>query len=764
MALESWSAQQLAEFLGAVSGLEDERDVLCRAAERAAEAFEAEVGAVVREQRLLVSVGFSPGHEPTAELIAAAANQRSTIPVGGVGRCPVLAVPFEGAALSHLILARSGEEGFNVHEARLLGAMARVLGLTLDSLRRQTMLQRLARIQRSISHRAPLGDVLDAITEGAAELVAQEVVALVLVDPDEPSTMVTASSVGLTSEQLAATYRRGRDQGVAGQALEEDRLVMAEHYDQAPNALPQFAMDGIRLAMAAPVHEDGKPVGSLLVASYKEGRTYTVAEQDVLVAFADHASLALNDARTVAALKTALDDATHRAFHDSLTELPNRALFLDRLDHALARARRQGSSVVVVFLDVDDFKVVNDSLGHGSGDELLVEVAKRLRRCLRSADTAARLGGDEFAILLEDADDALEVTKLVERVLGVLKQPWTLRGSDVFVGASAGIAVAESGEDNGVDLLRNADMAMYRAKSEGKGRYCFYEPVMHAALLRRIELEADLRRGIECHELRLHYQPIVSVGDGRLLGVEALVRWSHPSGRTVPPLEFIPLAEETGLIVPLGRWVLEEACRQLRAWQDDGVLSPATYVSVNVSARQVHDSDCCGDVYEVLAATGLSPGSLVVEITESVLMNDTEATMAKLRDLKRLGVRLALDDFGTGYASLGYLRRFPMDLLKIDKSFVQELGSDAEDASLAHVIVQLGEILQLQTVAEGVEGTVQHERLRALGCDMAQGFLFARPMPADELPEVVARFEHGLVSCTVGTNAVGTVPSGAAST
>ena len=541
MSLESWSAQQLAEFLGAVSALSDESAVLHSAAERAAEAFEAEVGAVVCDQRLLASVGFSPGHEPVEELIAAAATQSSSIDVPGVGPCPVLAVPFDGGGgPSQLVLARSGEDSFDPHEARTLRAMARVLGLTLHSLRRQAMLESLSRIQRSISHRAPLGDVLDAITEGAAELVGAEVVALRLLDPDDPSSTFIASSVGLTPEQRSAIQRIGREDGLTGQALGGGRLVVSNRYGEDANALPQFVTAGLQAAMAAPVHEESTPVGSLVVASYKHDRTYTTSEQEVLVALAEHASLALNDARTVTALKTALDDATHRAFHDPLTELPNRALFLDRLEHALARARRRQSAVVVVFVDIDDFKVINDSLGHGAGDKLLVQVADRLRQCVRSADTAARLGGDEFALLFEDVDGLIEVTKLVERMLGVLREPGLVPGSDVLVRASAGIAVADSGHGSADDLLRNADMAMYRAKSEGKDRYCFYEPDMHAVLLERIALEADLRRAIDCREFRLHYQPIVNLSDGLLLGVEALIRWSHPSGRTVPPQSSSP--------------------------------------------------------------------------------------------------------------------------------------------------------------------------------------------------------------------------------
>jgi diguanylate cyclase (GGDEF)-like protein len=608
------------------------------------------------------------------------------------------------------------------------------------------MLEQLTRVQRSISQRSPLNEVLDAITEGAATLLDERVVALSLVDVDDDSTVVLVSSAGVAGAQLDAIRRLPVGEGAVGQAISDDRLVVMEDYAHAPNALPPIAAHGLRAAMAAPVHENGKAVGSLAVGSYRDGRRYTPYERETLWAFAQQASVALNDARTVDALNRSFSDAVHQALHDSLTALPNRALLIDRLDHALARARRWGSAISVLFVDLDDFKVVNDSLGHRVGDQLLTEVADRLRRCIRSSDTAARLGGDEFAVLLEDAGDGLDATTVAERILDDLRRPSTVDGHDVLANASIGIAGTTSGTEEAGELLRNADMAMYRAKSQGKGRFAFFEPEMHTALLERLELEAEMRRGIEAGEFRLHYQPIVTVDDGRVVGLEALVRWQHPVRGMVPPASFIPLAEESGLIVPLGRWVLGEACRYLRAWQEETPPPTPVYVSVNVSAHQLHQIGYAREVAEVLEATGLDPASLVLEITESVFMQDSEATLEKLAELRAVGVRLALDDFGTGYSSIGYLRRFPIDVLKIDKSFVDALGTQTQDASLADAIVAMGAALNIETLAEGVEDADQHDRLRALGCNFAQGYLFARPLEPSVLTALLARSQGRLLS------------------
>jgi diguanylate cyclase (GGDEF)-like protein len=465
--------------------------------------------------------------------------------------------------------------------------------------------------------------------------------------------------------------------------------------------------------MAAPVHQEGEVVGALFVSSLEPGRTFTRAEQDVLVALAEHASLALTDARTVGAM-------LHQALHDSLTGLPNRALFLDRLTHALAR-RAGAGRVGVLFCDLDRFKTVNDSMGHAAGDQLLVAVAARLSECLRVGDTAARLGGDEFAILIEDVGSEREALSVAERVADVLRAPIVIRGREVFVSSSIGIVV---GNGAGEELLRNADVAMYRAKAEGKGCHALFEPSMRAEVLERIELEADLQRAVERDELVVHYQPVMSLADGRLEAFEALVRWQHPTRGLMAPLTFIPLAEETDLIVDIGRWVLETSCVQAQAW--------GTSISVNLSGRQLEQSDLVEVVARALARSGLAPERLWLEITETVLMHDTEATIERLRALKALGVKLAVDDFGTGYSSLRYLRRFPIDLLKMAKPFVDGLNASPDGEALARTILELGVSLGLRTVAEGIEGDDELASLRRLGCDLGQGFLFARPMPAAE--------------------------------
>jgi EAL domain-containing protein (putative c-di-GMP-specific phosphodiesterase class I) len=349
---------------------------------------------------------------------------------------------------------------------------------------------------------------------------------------------------------------------------------------------------------------------------------------------------------------------------------------------------------------------------------------------VRQGDTIARRGGDEFAILVEDAEHLPDIVQVAERVTAALAQPFPLDGKEVFASASIGIA-SHTGEETTDDLLRNADVAMYIAKTRGKGRYEIFEPHMHAAALERLELEADLRRAVERGDFTLAYQPIVQLGNGRMVGVEALLRWQHPVRGAVPPSAFVPILEETGLIVPLGRWVLQEACRQARRWQEEiGVAAEALTVTVNVSGRHLQDASLVDDVETALAASGLDAKTLVLEITESMLMEHGELTLQKLQRLRSWGVALAIDDFGTGYSSLGYLQRFPVDILKIDKSFVDVLGGKGDQPVLARAIIAIGDTLRLRTVAEGIETAAQSEALRALGCNLGQGFHFARPMDA----------------------------------
>jgi diguanylate cyclase (GGDEF)-like protein/PAS domain S-box-containing protein len=426
------------------------------------------------------------------------------------------------------------------------------------------------------------------------------------------------------------------------------------------------------------------------------------------------------------------DELRHQAFHDSLTGLANRALFSDRLEHALSRSRRSRARLAVLFLDLDDFKTVNDSLGHGEGDQLLISVAGRLREALRSGDTIARMGGDEFAVLVEEPSEAGTAMEVAERLLTMLQTPFRQGGKELFVHASVGVAMVTSAKETPEDLLRNADASMYMAKSRGKNRIEVFEPSMHAAALSRLALKGDLERAIERDEFEVLYQPIVKLATREIVGVEALLRWHHPERGLVTPIEFIAVAEETGLILPLGRWVLEQACRQARRWELVRPDQPLA-MSVNVSGRQVAEAGFVETVAEALRASGLEPTRLILEFTEGVLMRDTDATTTTLSQLKGLGVRLAIDDFGTGFSSLNYLRLFPIDVLKIDGSFVASMSAGPDQRAVVRAILRLGETLHLSTVAEGIEDAGQLADLRALGASLGQGYFFARALAAEEI-------------------------------
>jgi diguanylate cyclase (GGDEF)-like protein/PAS domain S-box-containing protein len=430
------------------------------------------------------------------------------------------------------------------------------------------------------------------------------------------------------------------------------------------------------------------------------------------------------------------DQLAHQAFHDPLTGLPNRALLLDRIDHALAathRHRNRAHEMALLYLDLDDFKSVNDSLGHEAGDDLLREATRRLLEVLRPEDTASRLGGDEFAVLLEDLSDRDIAYEIGARLLEAIQSPFNLNGEDVYINASIGIALS-TGIDDAAALLRNADLAMYRAKGGGKGRFEIYEAGMHAVVVDRRALKLDMRRALDGNQFVPHYQPIVDLETGRVTGVEALVRWMHPERGIVSPAAFIPMAEETGLIIPIGSYVLHQACLDAARWKDEfGSRAPRT-VSVNLSPRQIQEPGLVADVEHALLDSGLPASALVLEITESILLDDTESAANTLAELKALGVQIALDDFGTGYSSLTYLDRFPVDVLKIDKSFVDALASPDDDRSLlVGAIVNLGMMLGLRVTAEGIEGPDQLARLRAMGCELGQGYLFAKPMAEADL-------------------------------
>ena len=740
----SWSVHSLTEFLDQISRLGDVDRTTVGAVERIAEVMDAEVAVLLDGDEVLAGIGYPRGQTRVSEVLEVVSGSRDELDVPGAGRCVAVAVTVAELPGATLVLARSSG-GFERDERSLVGGMFRVLALTVQSLRilererrareegrrREDLLQRLSRIQRSISGHAPLGAVLDSITAGASSLLGDPVVGLRLIDEDDPGILWMVSSVGVAPELLEQLRRVPVGSGAGGRAVTEGQLVVIDHYAEAGDALQPFAADGLQAAMAAPVLENGIVIGSLTVASYDAGRRYTGAEREALAAFADQAGVALANARLAEETQRALDTVTRQALHDSLTQLPNRTLFLDRVAHALDRQRRSQSLVGVLFVDLDDFKFVNDTLGHDTGDQMLTKVAARLRGAMRSSDTAARLGGDEFAVLIEDVTNLTEVVATADRLLTSLQEPFDLEGRVLPINASIGIAVGEPGRHSASDLLRDADVAMYQAKRLGKGRAAVFEHAMQAALVQRMQLDTDIRNALERGEFAVHYQPIVDLDTGAVDSVEALLRWNHPQHDLISPDVFIPLAEETGLVVELGRWVLEESCRQARVWNEQG---RRLSVHVNLSVFQLQQPTLVDDVKEILEASGIDPCQLGFEITETLLLHDLTASGERLDELAELGISLALDDFGTGYSSLSYLDRFPIDTIKVDRAFTQALSVSGDRNRLAAAIAQLGSLLHVRTIAEGVETADQAQRLRQLGCRYAQGFHFSPAVPADEVP------------------------------
>jgi len=604
---------------------------------------------------------------------------------------------------------------------------------------RQMLSDRLSRIQRKISTRAPLQEVLDAITQGAAELVHADCAALRFVDEDDPRCMEMVSSVGIPADIADEVRRLPVTAGVGGRAIVTNQLCIKDRYTSWDDAIHRFAVGGLQTAMAAPVHLGDEPIGSLVVATFAADRGYSQAEQEALLRFAEHVSIALNDARSVRALDDALARATHQAMHDDLTGLPNRACFYDRAEQALRAAQRHQAATAVLLFDLDRFKEINDTLGHRYGDRVLCAIGPRIAPSLRDADTVARLGGDEFCILLPEVGDVDAAMDVASRITRALEEPFHVDGMALVVEASCGVAVAPAHGTTADQLLQRADIAMYAAKRSHQA-VAAYDDQLDRGTPDRLALLGELRAAIASDQLLLHYQPQLDLGTGRVRGVEALVRWDHPRLGVLAPNSFVPLAEDTGLIHQLTSWVLDAALDQLRRWTDDpctGVDDELT-VAVNLSTHSLLDDSFGTEVAVALERFGVPAHRLVLEITETTLMADPERSARVLTALADRGVHFAIDDFGTGYSSLAALRSLPVHELKIDRSFIRDMEGDGDDAVIVRSVIELGHTLGLRTVAEGVEDHAVAGRLARLGCDSAQGYALGAPMAPDELRTWIA--------------------------
>jgi diguanylate cyclase (GGDEF)-like protein len=566
-------------------------------------------------------------------------------------------------------------------------------------------------IQELVSRHAPASEIYDAVVESALRLLGGDSGSLRFIEMDNPGWTVAVAWHGSAGEGERWRHRAPLSEGLSGRVISTGKPCALEDY-QAARTGSQLAPAGTQAIIGVPIHEQKQVIGSLVVGSTIEGRHWTKRESELLAAYGEHVDVVVAVARAGSTLQEALTD--------SLTGLANRRLLLERLQHEVVRADRGGEPVTVLFMDIDGFKLVNDSLGHAAGDQLLVAIADRLRRCVRDGDVCARVGGDEFAVLLTRASDPEEVAR---RIIDGLSMRFQIGPDELFVSVSVGIA---RGRDQSETLLSQADVAMYHAKRAATTRYATFEPSMHAALVSRLQLDGELRRAIECGEFELHYQPLYELRSGAIAGFEGLIRWRHPTRGLVAPLEFIPLAESAGLIVEIGRWVLDRGSRQLEDWWREAPIA----LSLNVSTRELTAPGYAEAVRQAIDRA-FPTSALILEVTERDPLEAVPGVLETLHEISALGVRLALDDFGTGYSTLLNLSNLPIDILKIAKPFLDMPARDHRHPNgLLAGIVGFGRHLGLTTVAEGIERPDQRALLAELGCDLGQGFLLGRPLDA----------------------------------
>ncbi len=579
------------------------------------------------------------------------------------------------------------------------------------------------------------GTDIDELARGACRILTEVLeidyggVLKLLPSGDE---LLLVAAVGMPEELIGEALVPADYRSQSGYALATGMATVVEDW-QTESRFQQSDLQrsqGIQSAAIILIKGKERPYG-VIGAGSRARHEFSREDINFMQAIANVLANAIERRRTE-------EQTQHEALHDALTGLPNRSLFLDRLQHALSVVARRQTSMAVLFLDLDQFKRVNDSLGHAAGDELLAAVAPRIEQALRPGDTVARFGGDEFAVLAEDVDNERGATRIAERIAEALARPFILRDREHFVSASIGIALGTGAEEPEA-LIRDADSALYRAKEHGRGGYEIFDEVMRSRVIEHMQTENDLRRALQREELALHYQPVIRLADGAVASMEALLRWDHPERGLIGPIGFIPVAEESRLIVPIGRWVIEQACRQAAGWQQLHPDAAPVGVAVNLSARQLADPNLVSHIEGSIQANGIDPSTLCLELTESALLDETTFIERTLETLRGIGVQLALDDFGVGFSSLGYLKRLPLSMIKLDRSFVENVTENPHDAAIVRAVSEMADAIGIGVVAEGVETEEQVLMARDLGCGYAQGFHFSEPVPASYVEHLIAR-------------------------